>query len=314
MSTVKTKKSEKVAQKAVVPSAPARPLAPKTSAEAFERILPLVEKVDPGNVRTINLDVPMAASIVLGASERISELLPEVERQLPTFDKANILMLNDLALGTWYAHLVWVAQNRRDTTAFDTLIEEATELRRALLADAEALAYRGLVDEQRVAEIREGRGHLDTANDLVALSSLFGEAWVRVEGRTAATRTEIERAAELGVQLIISIGRRSDTGPDFSPGGLDPADVRLRAYTLLRAAYDECLRAVTYLRWSFEDAQLVVPPMRRFVRRRPPTEEDGGEDGDEDSDDPVDPVDPDEPAGEDGDEDDSTDGDDEDVA
>src|SRR5690606_31608697 len=57
-------------------------------------------------------------------------------------------------------------------------------LRENLLVAAEALAHRDLVSPSRVAEIRRGQGHHDTANDLIALAALFRESWATIHGRT----------------------------------------------------------------------------------------------------------------------------------
>ena len=46
-------------------------------------------------------------------------------------------------------------------------------LRADLLVVAEALGHLGLLSAVRVAEIRSGQGHRDTANDLCALATLY---------------------------------------------------------------------------------------------------------------------------------------------
>jgi len=246
-------------------AAPARPQPPKTSAEAFERVRPRLEAMPVAEVQPIQGDVPTAASIALGAAERLVELRSAIVEHLPTFDLAHVVDLSDLALAAWYAHLLWAARNRRDDRDFDELLTESTTLRRTLLADADALVARELVNAERVAEIREGQGHLDTANDLVALSSLFAEAWQRIQGRTAARRDEVDHAAELGVMLIVALSRRSDGSegpPVLEPFELDEMDLRARAFTLLHRSYEQCRRAVSYLRWDDGDASDIVPPLR----------------------------------------------------
>ena len=52
----------------------------------------------------------------------------------------------------------------------------------------------------------------------------------------------------------------SDTEPLVEPSGA--RFVRAQAYTLFVRTYDECRRAVTYLRWRQGDALQIVPPLR----------------------------------------------------
>ncbi|MCA9712325.1 MAG: hypothetical protein KDK70_41195, partial [Myxococcales bacterium] len=168
--------------------APARPTPPETAAKALAQVSERLRRLDPSELLVVNTDIPRAASIVLGAVPRIAELRSAVVEQLPRFELRHIDELPVLAMAAWYAHLQWVAStDASEPSEFDAILARATELRALLLGDAEALARRGLVEAERVAELREGRGHLDTANDLVALSALFEEAWPRVAGRTAAT-------------------------------------------------------------------------------------------------------------------------------
>lgn len=126
-----------------------------------------------------------------------------------------------------------------------------------LLGDGEALARRGYLDQALLEEIRAGQGHLDLANDLVALSALFADSWDGIRDRTVATEAEIDRAAELGPLILAALGVR-EHGP--APGPTDAADRRARAFTLFVRAYDQARRAVTYL--SVLPASLWFSPAR----------------------------------------------------
>ncbi|WP_437681947.1 hypothetical protein [Sorangium sp. So ce131] len=126
------------------------------------------------------------------------------------------------------------------------------------MSDAEALARRGLLDAETVAEIRAGQGHIDTANDLVALSALFGASWPEIAGKTAATEEEVKRAGEIGPQLLAALGVREH---GKGPGPTEAADKRARAFALLVHAYDQTRRAVAYLRWNEGDAETIAPSL-----------------------------------------------------
>ncbi len=165
--------------------------------------------------------------------------------------------LNDCALlGAWYAHLVALPASNGPTQVA-ALDAEAIPLRENLLADAEALARRGLLDSEAVAHIRTGQGHVDRATDLVALSALFSAHWDDVKTKTAATEAEVARAGELGPLLLNALGvRRSGQPVDAK----ESAFMRARCFTLFFRAYDQCRRAVSYLRWSDGDADRVFAP------------------------------------------------------
>src|SRR5207244_3105324 len=133
-------------------------------------------------------------------------------------------------------------------------------LRERLLTAAEAHALFGDFDAQRVADIRSGTGHADAASDLIALGALYREAWDRIGQRTLVSREEVDRAAELGtevVRAIVSDGASVDVD----------AERRVRCYTLLLGAYDECRRAVTYIRWHERDVDTIVPTVFTKTRR-----------------------------------------------
>ena len=259
--------------------APARPTPPETAAKALAELHDRLRAMPAAEVERVTANIPRAVSIALGAAPRIAALRESVTQHLPLFDLAHIDELPTLAMAAWYAHLQFIASKDDPgvSAQFDATLARAVELRGTLLGDAEALARRGLVDTGRVAEIREGRGHLDTANDLVALSALFEEAWPRVEGRTAATSQEIEEAAEHGTTLLVALARRGEPGAAISPSAADAADLRARAFTALRKSYHQCRRAVGYLRWDEDDVKAIAPSLfspRRASRRREPAEGD----------------------------------------
>jgi len=97
---------------------------------------------------------------------------------------------------------------------------------------------------------------------LLALASLFAEAWPSIQGRTAATVEEIERAGELGARLLSAIA-------EDAPAGSTWGDVRQRAFSLFASIYEECRRAIAYLRWHERDAEAIAPSLYRRGPRRP---------------------------------------------
>jgi hypothetical protein len=236
---------------------PARPGDAGQASAAYQRIQSAAGALDPNQLATINIDIPVSVSIILGAMAKLTSVRETIVSELPKFDVKNLDHLQDYALGAWYAHLVALPQ-QSGPTAVAALDAEAIPLRENLLADAEALARRGLLDAEAVAHIRSGTGQVDRANDLVALSALFSANWSDVENKTAATDVEVARAGQLGPALLAALGvRRSGTSIDAD----EAAEMRVRCFTLFFDAYDQCRRAMIYLRWDEGDADAFAPSL-----------------------------------------------------
>jgi hypothetical protein len=236
--------------------APARPGTPKDAARALAIIEPELEGI--GRVLPINVDIPRAVSVAVRAAPHLLALRPRFVEELPKHPVHLLDKLVTYALAAWYAHLLALPAAGQDT--LKQIKEEAAKLRETLLVAAEALGHKGVVDAARVATIRSGQGDLDTANDLTMLAALFAEAWDVVKNKTAVEWAEVERASNLGPELLIALGARDQpTMP--SPKAADPAERRARAFTLLVKAYDTCRRAATYLRWEEGDADIIAPSL-----------------------------------------------------
>ena len=82
--------------------------------------------------------------------------------------------------------------------------------------------------------------------------------------KTAVTIAEVERASTLGPELLVALGEQKVAAP--TPG----ARLRERAFALLYAAYDECGRAASYLRWHEGDADAFAPSLFARARKRDP--------------------------------------------
>ncbi|WP_437601206.1 hypothetical protein WMF28_06490 [Sorangium sp. So ce590] len=208
-------------------------------------------------------------------------LLLLLRRLLGSGRRLREVLANLAALAAWYAHLLALPASVGQD-ALKRLVDEAAPLREDLLVAAEALAHKGIVDAPRVAEIRRGQGHLDTANDLVALAALFSEGWDAVKNRTTVEWKDVERASQLGPELLVALGARQQPGLPTPKAG-DAAERRARAFTLLVNAYDACRRAVSYLRWKEGDADAIAPSL--FARgggRKPGAGKNNAGGGDDD--------------------------------
>jgi hypothetical protein len=242
----------------------AAPTAPNAAAEAFAKVEAELAALSEESLVPINLDVSAAVTAVLTATPKIREYRAAIAEELPKLPLAAIDQLDTYALAAWYAHLAHTYAAAGPDAA-KALIDEATKLREGLLIAAEALAHRGLLNADVVAKIRKGSGHVDTANDLVALSGLFKSEWSRVSSKTAVEKSEIDRAEELGPAVMIAIAARKNPGKQGDTDGQ-----RARAFTLLSNAYDTCRRALAYLRWKEDDADGIAPSLYKKKAGRKP--------------------------------------------
>lgn len=253
-------------------SSPARPQAPAKSAGALAKVKPEMAALAAADVASINIDIPQAVSVVLGVAPHLGSLRAQIVKALPEHPIHTFDNLETYALAVYHAHILSLPpETAEDRVA--ALLEEATPLRENLLGDAEALARRGLLDADAVAEIRKGQGNVDKANDLVALSALFTRHWDEIENKTAATPAEVQRAGELGPLLLAALGAREHGA---APAPAEVADQRRRAYTLFVRAYDETRRALSYLRWHEGDLDQLAPSLYKG-RGGPPREKKAGE-------------------------------------
>jgi hypothetical protein len=228
------------------------------SQAAFDSVRKEIVAVPITALATINLDVSRAARRGLVVAERVRPLLPE----LSTMSHLDFKKLEKLA--TYALALLWAHNQAEEpdeaTPPLAEVLAEAVPLRENLLLTAETLAHFGLVSRERVAFIRSGQGHADTAADLLALGRLLRETWEDIEHKVAVTREEVDRAIPLGTRLQQAIGvRESEKDPLIEP--TDPRHVRAQAFTLFMSAYDECYYGVRHLRRQQGDADRIVPSL-----------------------------------------------------
>ncbi len=249
---------------------PAKPGSPEEAAKALAKIEPELAKLTANDLLTqIALDIPLAVSIVLGAEPHIRAYRQRIVDELPKVDIAQVDKLLTYALAAWYAHLLALPASSPQSPT-KPLLDEASPLREGLLVAAEALAHRKFLDPDHVASIRSGQGHIDTANDLVALSALFTQHWNEIQHKTAVEWSEVERAAKLGPELLVALGAQNQpVVPEPTPS--DPKERRLRAFSLLHRAYDQCRRAVSFLVWGERDLEEIAPSIykSRGAGRKP---------------------------------------------
>ncbi len=256
------------------------------AALAYELARADVTALPADEVGRITAHVPTVASIALGALPNL-EAYGEKIAALPDFDLPTLLKLRVYARALLHAHLLTLPSTEAETV-LRALLAEAAPLRERLLVSAEALALLDFVDRGRVAAIRSGTGHLDTANDLISLAQLFRAGGDDILGKTRLEEAEVDRAYELGMQLVDALGKRR-VGTDGAGAAGEHEEACARLFRLVVRTYDQGRRALTYLRWKEGDVNTLMPSL--FTRRpgrapapKGPTDGEGPE--------PLDPADP----------------------
>jgi hypothetical protein len=253
----------------------------QTAPAAFASVRAEIEAVPASAILRTNLGMERAARRGLAIAERLVPLHPALA-VLPGLDVGAVQAMPTYALAVLHAHDL-ATEGGRAATQLTVLLEEATPLRELMLRSAELLALAGYVSAERVAAIRSGQGHADTAADLQALGRLYHEQWNRVRDKVLVTRDMIERAMTLSAELNAVLGAReiADEDPLLEPS--DPSHVRAQAFTLFLHAYDECRRGVTYLRWHHGDAAAIVPSLYPRRPRRTGEPNDAANDAPDDA-------------------------------
>jgi hypothetical protein len=242
-------------------ASPNGPHSPK-ALEAYQRLIDEIRSVPDGDVIGINIDVPTAVATVRGVLGKVGELRARLVN-LADFDAARFDKLGDYALALEYAHTLYLAAST-PPEVIEQLVIDGTALRKVLLANASTLAMHGLVNGQRLKEIRGSTGYLDLACDLSALAAILRDSWNAIAGKTAVTVAELDRAQTISEHLVDAVGERAQ----MPAGVTTAADNRQRAFSLLVNVYDDVRRAVSYLRWREGDADTIVPSLYARASRR----------------------------------------------
>ena len=156
-------------------------------------------------------------------------------------------------------------------TTFEADLKLLYPLRKLLLTGAEAAEAAGLVPTIEVDAIREGRGKLDAADDVVALAGLFAKHKKKLEGKTAITSETFQDAKALGLRLKAKLkpgAARSKKEVDQAQK--DAADLRDRLYTMVLNAHEATWK-MGALVWG-KRVDEFVPPLGAHRRKSSPSD------------------------------------------
>ena len=125
------------------------------------------------------------------------------------------------------------------------------------MADATALARRGLVDSKAINELKGGNGFLNVGSDVGVLVRMLRERWSEIKGKSAIQTEELDEAEQLFERITLAYAERSQQPVRAAAA----ADDRTRAYSLLLDAYDQARRAISYVRWEENDVEKFAPSL-----------------------------------------------------
>lgn len=242
----------------IASSPPSVPPAPPNAKLAYDRVLGEIDAVKDDELIPINLDVSLAALLVVGALPGIRKYRRDLA-ELPRFDMRNLTHLEDYALAARYAHVQAIPSGATQAQ-IRSMTEEGTALRTVLLNNADLLVSYQVFRAEEVAAVRAGQGHVDLADDLIVFGAMYEAAWKTIAGRTFVTEAQVARATTLGSELFSALGVRN-WGPAEQEKTVGAN--RGRAYTLFVKAYDEVRRGLSYLRWHEGDVDQIAPSIYR---------------------------------------------------
>jgi hypothetical protein len=205
--------------------------------------------------RPINVDVMYVVTLILGTQARILALRDELVR-LPDFDAQALDDLDDMARALQHAHGLYL-QATKSPQALQSLLDRATSVRDVLLADAVALAKRGIFNPDSFREVKRNSGHRALVVDLQILVATFREKLAEIAGRSSVNAAELDNAVVLIDTLTEAIGTK-----EHSPAMREESiQIRAKAFELVVQTYDEVRNGVMYVRRRVGDADSIAPSL-----------------------------------------------------
>ena len=225
--------------------------------QAVKRMRKSMLALEPGQLRPLNIDIPLAVSRALGILPAVMALSERAHAECPGADFKAIEELEDRALALMVIHGEFETIFA-SPPSFQAVVDEAFESRAGLLTVLRMLVALNYIQPENISSLNGGHGYRDVAEDLISIVGLLRRNWATLEGKIPVTPALLVRFHALGENVLGMVGVREQT-----PAKADSiADLRLRAFTLLDNAYDEVRRAVTFLRWNEGDADDMAPPLR----------------------------------------------------
>lgn len=247
---------------AKAPAAKAPSAAQTGSEEAYQAHLAEATALPASSVTPLRRKTSQIYQTVLDAVNKLSPHKDKLAEDLPNEDLTVLDSLPDLALGLVFAGLQ-VRRGGVDPTLQQALTD-GRALRGVLLRGAHAAADAGIFAQADVDAVQKGRGPLDMANDLIALSSMFKGKKAALAGKSAITNAQVAKAAEVGAWLQANI-KSAGSAKKTKAALAKAADVRDRFGALVAQGYER-LWVMGVVVWGYEVGGHVRPLLGRAVR------------------------------------------------
>lgn len=232
--------------------------------------------------RRIRLDVSATCTMASTAVQNVVELRDELVEQFGTVAQQTLDGLETTALAMRQADIEH--EGREEGVELAELHREIVTVHERLLADADALAVRGLISRDRIAGFRDARSYQGALRGVVGIVEVLRDEWDTIKTRTAVDRAELDAAIEIARRFERALA----TGPQ-SNGRAVALETRTRALSMLVREYEQLRRMVQYLRYFEGDTDQYVPSLYAGRRGRKAKDVDAGDGGD-DTDVPFTPV------------------------
>ncbi|MBI3072937.1 MAG: hypothetical protein HYY84_12555 [Deltaproteobacteria bacterium] len=235
--------------------------------EALAKLRATLDAIPAHAVTPFRAQVPEAvAAIIQNAQSYAADRARFVATfAAAAFDPAAHDNLVVRAQATWQADLLYRRATDPEGLAAE-LIAAAKPLRQRILRAASYLWGHDDVIAPQLAHIREGQGHLDTADDLAALAGLFSANWSTAKGRCDITEADVTQAQNISVKLVNALAAKSDDREVIKA-----RDLRDRAATYARYGVDTIRAAAGFIFRDDEAALDRYPTIFVSRGRRRPT-------------------------------------------
>lgn len=212
---------------------------------SYDILMPNMLALKPAEVRTVNIDIRSATTIVLGSIHSILSKRDEFVKQFPLFPIELMDTLETRTRALDYANTMLLASTKQLEPVAE-LVERGVAQRTLLIGEVRYAELHGLIDASPLSELGGSTGYRILASDLFTLSYMLRNSWSRLEGKTQLTLEQISEAEQIADHLITALGARTHADHTFDPS----ADMRGRAFTLFIVAYEQVRKWMTIL---FED-------------------------------------------------------------
>jgi hypothetical protein len=260
------------------PQIPEPQLSPHSTEAAFNAMKSDLDALARTEIRQPNFNLQEGALVALAAHGLLDT--PEnriIVEALAKADAVNLKLVSNLAM---VAHAAWFVRHKLDLAEAVhsdaalpiQLVTDAIDTRKRML---KVLEYHLDADPQAqslLAGIRAGSGHVDLANDLIALADMYEDFETVIKNDKKSYRSsDTTNARKIADAVIATLGGAT------TPETAQWRNYQARVFTLLDKHHQEAIRVGRFLFW-YEDGEELFPSMFSAVRSRPSRKEADGAD------------------------------------